>query len=167
MTISEASQLVVQAGGLGRGGEVFVLDMGQPVKIVNLAKDLIKLSGLTLDKDIEIKYIGLRPGEKLYEELMYTDQDINTEHERIFITNLKKVNSIKLFNYIEQLNELTRECHAEEIIQSLIELVNTYQPNRDHLIEYTKKGDFIKPVKKQQQETAVVKEEAASKGDNL
>lgn len=167
MTIPEASQLVVQAGGLGKGGEVFVLDMGQPVKIVDLAKDLIKLSGLTLDEDIEIKYIGLRPGEKLYEELMYTDQDINTEHERIFITNLKKVNSIKLFNYIEQLKELTRDCYAEGIIQSLIELVNTYQPNRDHLFEYNEKGDFVKPVKKQQEETAVVKEEAASKGDNL
>ena len=167
MTIPEASQLVVQAGGLGKGGEVFVLDMGQPVKIVDLAKDLIKLSGLTMDEDIEIKYIGLRPGEKLYEELMYTDQDINTEHERIFITNLKKVNSIKLFNYIEQQNELTRECNTEAIIQSLIELVNTYQPNRDHLFEYTKKSDFVKLVKKQQEETAVIKEEVASNGDNL
>ena len=167
MTIPEASQLVVQAGGLGNGGEVFVLDMGQPVKIVDLAKDLIKLSGLTLDKDIEIKYIGLRPGEKLYEELMYTDQDINTEHERIFITNLKKVNNIKLFNYIERFKYLTKECNAEGIIQSLIELVNTYQPNRDHLFEYDKKGDFGKPAKKQQEETAVVKEEAASKGDTL
>lgn len=167
MTIPEASQLVVQAGGLGKGGEVFVLDMGQPVKILDLAKDLIKLSGLTLDEDIEIKYIGLRPGEKLYEELMYTDQDINTEHERIFITNLKKVNSIKLFHYIEQQNELTSKCNTEAIIQSLIGLVNTYQPNRDHLFENTKKDDFVKSVKKQQQETAVVKEEAASKGDNL
>ena len=70
MTIPEASQLVLQAGAMAKGGEVFVLDMGKPVRIYDLAKDLIKLSGFIPDKDIEIKITGLRPGEKLFEELL-------------------------------------------------------------------------------------------------
>ena len=76
MTIPEASRLVIQAGGMARGGEIFILDMGDPVKIVDLAKSLITLSGLKVDEDIAIKYIGLRPGEKMYEELMMDEEDM-------------------------------------------------------------------------------------------
>ncbi len=73
MTIPEASQLVLQAGAMGEGGEIFILDMGEPVKIVDLARDLITLSGLKPDEDIEIQFTGVRPGEKLFEELSVDD----------------------------------------------------------------------------------------------
>lgn len=87
MTIPEAVSLVIQAGSLSRGGEIFILDMGDPVKIVSLAKDLIELSGLTLDKDIHLVFTGLRPGEKLYEELSFDPSLLQqTAHPQIFVT---------------------------------------------------------------------------------
>jgi FlaA1/EpsC-like NDP-sugar epimerase len=86
MIIPEAVQLVIQAGALGKGGEIFVLDMGEPVKIIDLARDMIILSGLKPDEDVEIKITGLRPGEKLYEELFSDRENFTvTRHERIFI----------------------------------------------------------------------------------
>ena len=86
MTIPEASKLVLQAGAFANGGEIFVLDMGDPVKIYDLAYDLIKLSGFEPNKDIKIKITGLRPGEKLYEELLMSEEGLtNTKHEKIFI----------------------------------------------------------------------------------
>jgi FlaA1/EpsC-like NDP-sugar epimerase len=84
MTIPEAVQLVLQAGALGQGGELFVLDMGEPVKISDLARDLIRLSGLEEGVDVEIKYTGMRPGEKLYEELLFGDEDVGeTSHPKV------------------------------------------------------------------------------------
>jgi FlaA1/EpsC-like NDP-sugar epimerase len=90
MTIPEATQLVMQAGAMGGNGEVFLLDMGEPVKIIELAKRMVELSGLKLKDadnhgDIEIKITGLRPGEKLYEELLIGEQPISTEHPEIFM----------------------------------------------------------------------------------
>jgi FlaA1/EpsC-like NDP-sugar epimerase len=87
MTIPEAVSLVIQAGSLSRGGEIFILDMGEPVKIVNLAKDLVELSGLVFDKDIHVVFTGLRPGEKLYEELSFNPDLLQrTAHPQIFVT---------------------------------------------------------------------------------
>ncbi|WP_315117494.1 nucleoside-diphosphate sugar epimerase/dehydratase [uncultured Clostridium sp.] len=86
MTIPEAAQLVIQAGAMAHGGEIFVLDMGEPVKIVDLAKDLIRLSGYQPDVDIKIEYTGLRPGEKLYEELLMDEVALtSTEHDKIYV----------------------------------------------------------------------------------
>src|SRR5262249_10861925 len=86
MTIPEACQLVMQAGAMGRGGEIFVLDMGEPVKIVELARDLIRLSGMNPDRDIEIVFTGVRPGEKLFEELAVDEENVDkTKHPKIFV----------------------------------------------------------------------------------
>jgi FlaA1/EpsC-like NDP-sugar epimerase len=85
MTIPEAVQLVIQAGAMGKGGEVFVLDMGEPVKIVDIAKDLIRLHGLEPGVDIEIKFCGMRPGEKLFEDPLAPDSVVATAHDRIFV----------------------------------------------------------------------------------
>lgn len=92
MTIPEASRLVIQAGGMANGGEIFILDMGDPVKIVDLAKNLIKLSGLEVDKDIKIVYTGLREGEKMYEELLMNEENtIPTKLKGIMISMGKKL----------------------------------------------------------------------------
>jgi FlaA1/EpsC-like NDP-sugar epimerase len=92
MTISEAASLVIQAGAMAGGGEIFVLDMGEPVKIVDLANALITLSGLEPGVDIDIEYTGLRPGEKLYEELLITEEGIDiTKNQWIFIEKVQKV----------------------------------------------------------------------------
>lgn len=133
MTISEAVQLVIQAASLGQGGEVFVLDMGEPVKIIDLAHDLIRLSGLQPEKDIEIEFTGLRPGEKLFEELLNDDEDnLSTEHERIFIANLEEVEQQKLGQALKKLQKIVNENdHSQPLIMYLSNLVQTYTPQRE------------------------------------
>jgi FlaA1/EpsC-like NDP-sugar epimerase len=84
MTIPEAVQLVLQAGALGRGGEVFLLDMGEPIRIVDIARDLIRLSGLSVGTDIELRFTGMRPGEKLYEEMFFSAENVvPTDHPKV------------------------------------------------------------------------------------
>ena len=128
MTIPEASQLVLQAGAMANGGEVFVLDMGEPVKICDLAKDLITLSGLTPDVDIEIKYTGLRPGEKLFEELLSAEDGTeHTSHEKIFTARIKEVDKAQMDSCV---NELLSHTDDEEVVTTLQKVVPTYTPNR-------------------------------------
>ncbi|MEF1305453.1 polysaccharide biosynthesis protein, partial [Vibrio owensii] len=126
MTIPEAAQLVIQAGAMGRGGDVFVLDMGSPVKIVDLAKNLIHLSGLEVkdeanpEGDIEIKYTGLRPGEKLYEELLIGDDNVSeTAHSRIMTA---QEDFLPMKEYETLIDKLDVACHnfQHEVIRRLL-----------------------------------------------
>ncbi|MCE5286388.1 MAG: polysaccharide biosynthesis protein [Pelosinus sp.] len=128
MTIPEASQLVLQAGSMAQGGEVFVLDMGKPVKIVDMACDLIELSGLVPYKDIKIQFTGLRPGEKLFEELLTAEEGTaSTKHNKIFRANLKQVNENRLSSGLSMLNGVET---AEEIIKIMSGLIPTYKSAR-------------------------------------
>lgn len=131
MTIPEASQLVLQAGAMAKGGEVFVLDMGEPVRIYDLAKDLITLSGLIPDKDIEIKITGLRPGEKLFEELLSAEDGTEkTTHKKIFTARIKEIDKAELDREISKILEIT---DGEEVVAALQKIVPTYTPNRENI----------------------------------
>ena len=126
MTIPEASQLVVQAGGLAKGGEIFVLDMGEPVKIVSLAENLIRLSGFEPYKDIEIQFTGLRPGEKLYEELSLEeelDERKKTGNDKIFVTKPLEIDDEQLEKDIKAIADL----QPEEVRAYLKRLVPNYR----------------------------------------
>ena len=127
MTIPEASKLVLSAAALGDGGEVFVLNMGEPVKIVDLARNMIRLSGLVPDKDIQIKFTGLRPGEKLFEELLAAeDGTVSTDNKLIFKAVIKAPDETVFW---EKVKELIRCEEADRCIALLKELIPTYQPN--------------------------------------
>ncbi len=118
MLIPEACQLVLQAATLGKGGEIFILDMGEPVKIVDLAKKMCELSG---KKDIKIEFTGLRPGEKLYEELLIDEADAKTEYQSIMIAKPTKFDINKLNQLIEQL------LNEDDKIKILKQIVPEFQ----------------------------------------
>jgi FlaA1/EpsC-like NDP-sugar epimerase len=124
MTIPEASQLVIQAGSLATDGETFVLDMGDPVRIVDLARDLIEQSGLVIGEDIEIQFTGLRPGEKLFEELLVDENKgfRSTKYSKIFVEQRLPYNSSKLRSSIEQLVEAAKNSNADAICDVFLEL---------------------------------------------
>jgi FlaA1/EpsC-like NDP-sugar epimerase len=128
MTIPEAVLLVMQAGAMGDGGEVFVLDMGAPVKIIDMAKDLIRLHGLEPDKDIQIKITGLRPGEKLFEELLNAEEGVvETDHEEIFKARCSsKLSKHDLDSKINALTKIINSGDMTSIRESLKEIVPTY-----------------------------------------
>lgn len=129
MTIPEASQLVLQAGAMGKGGEVFLLDMGEPVKIIDLARNMIRLSGLEPDKDIHIKITGLRPGEKKYEELLTSEEGTNrTNHTKIFEAPLDTVDRDWLIEKISTFDS----CETDmDVIGVLQDIIPTYTPNHN------------------------------------
>ena len=127
MTIPEAVHLVLKAGMRAKSGEIYVLDMGEPVKILELAEDLIYLSGNTPGKDIEIKFTGLRPGEKLYEEVLLDEEGITeTDDSKIFIGCPLSIRE----DFLEKVEELTREAYScpEDMKKRVAELVDTYRP---------------------------------------
>ena len=129
MTISESVQLIMQAGAMGMGGELFILDMGEPVRIVDLARDLISLSGLDPDKDIKIIFTGLRPGEKLYEELLTAGEEIkSTLHEKIKVADSEYIDWPTLLVKVEILLESLRSGFSRDIVQKLKEIVPEFQP---------------------------------------
>jgi len=114
MTIPEAVQLVLQAGGIGKGGELFLLDMGKPVKIVKLAEEMIRLSNLEPYKDIDIVFTGLRPGEKLYEELLLDEEGATkTEYDKIWIAKQTKPDIKLVVSTIEELLNLPKDASAD------------------------------------------------------
>lgn len=128
MLIPEAAQLVLQAGAYAKGGEIFVLDMGKPVKIYDLAKNLIKLSGYEPFEDIDIKIVGLRPGEKLYEELLMDEEGLTeTKHEKIFIGKPGDFDFDYIKENIEELINVSRCGTGEEIRSKVEEFVPTYK----------------------------------------
>jgi FlaA1/EpsC-like NDP-sugar epimerase len=130
MTIPEASQLVIQAGAMGQGGEIFVLDMGDPVRIVDLASDLIRLSGLRVDEDIEIQFIGTRPGEKLYEELRVDGENhVSTTHPKITVVDSNLENRFEIHKAVTRLRNLT-EFPNDMIVDELVRIVPQFHPNR-------------------------------------
>ncbi|PLC53003.1 hypothetical protein CR155_14430 [Pollutimonas nitritireducens] len=134
MTIPEAAQLVIQAGSMGQGGDVFVLDMGEPVKIADLARKMIALSGLSVRStinpggDVDIKFIGLRPGEKLYEELLIGNNVSATEHPMIMRANEKRLEWEQLKPVLTDLRNAVKNDNYPRIQQLFIELVDGYQP---------------------------------------
>lgn len=127
MTIPEAAQLVLQAAGNARGGEIFVLDMGEPVKIYDLAENIIRLSGLTPGKDIEIQVTGLRPGEKLYEELLLAEEGLrNTEDEKIYIAKPLDISFAELKTRLQELSRVINEEDDWCVKETIHRIVPTY-----------------------------------------
>ena len=135
MTIPEASQLVIQAGAMATGGDVFVLDMGQPVKIIDLARRMIHLSGLEVrdeqhpDGDIEIHVTGLRPGEKLYEELLIGDNVTGTTHPLIMRAEEELIPWQKLERVLSEIDEACHQFDLPALRQLLLRTVRGYQPS--------------------------------------
>lgn len=139
MTIPESVQLVLRAAKIAKGGEIFVLDMGEPVKIKDLAYNLIRLAGLVPNKDIKITYTGLRPGEKLYEELLITNDSnqIKTEIDKIFIEQSVKINEKKLLEVVYDLRIAAANMEIEKELRLIEYLVPTYKrtPNSQGKVE--------------------------------
>ena len=127
MTIPEASQLVLEAGSMGKGGEIYIFDMGKSVKIADLAKKMIKLSGLTLGKDIQIVFSGLRPGEKIFEELLNDkEKTVPTHHEKIMIANVHEYEYSEVKKEIDILHNLFEKQNNEAIVRKMKEIVPEY-----------------------------------------
>jgi len=130
MTIPEASQLVLQASTMGLGGEIFVLDMGEPVKIVDLAKKLILLSGLRSGEDIKIEFSGVRPGEKLYEELNLVEEDtVSTPYDKIKIFTGNGLPPAGMELYLKALRQICKHRDLPGLILTLKDLIPEYNPS--------------------------------------
>jgi FlaA1/EpsC-like NDP-sugar epimerase len=139
MTIPEACSLVLEAGTMGHGGEIFVFDMGEPVKIIDLARKMIKLAGLIPGKDIQIEYSGLRPGEKLYEELLSKDEEsIPTHHKKIMISKVSNPKSERLFENIDYLIELAESNKMKESVMQMKIIVPEYKSKNSEYEELDK-----------------------------
>jgi FlaA1/EpsC-like NDP-sugar epimerase len=128
MTSKEACLLVMEAGAIGEGGEIFVLDMGKPVKILDMAREMIRLSGLEPDKDISIVFTGKRPGEKLFEEILTAEEGTEaTEHKKIFKARLSEANEKTMEDSLKDLKEAAKKLERERIIAILKELIPKYE----------------------------------------
>jgi len=120
MSIKEAVLLVLQAGAIGNGGEIFILDMGEQIKIIDLARDLVALSGLELNKDILVEYVGLRPGEKIREELLLDkEKDKITKHEKIYISQADGFDLVSLRKQMKELEGYVNSMDKEKVVRKL------------------------------------------------
>lgn len=139
MTIPEAVQLVLQAGAMAKGGEIFVLDMGEPVKIVDLARTLIQLSGLQPDEDIKIVYTGLRPGEKLFEEINLSEEEVSrTSNNKIFVMKQGEHNFIKISHQLKQLIRYVHSDNPRAAFRIVYEMVPSFKADEDKDVESEK-----------------------------
>lgn len=146
MSIKEAVMLVLQAGAIGKGGELFILDMGEQIKIVEIAKNLVALSGLTLDKDIQIKFTGLRLGEKLEEELLLDkEKDVVTQHNKIFVSSLGVMFDRLILNRdLRQLHLFCQQMNEKEIFSLLKEIIAAGNGSKEVLSKGFEVSDKIK-----------------------
>jgi FlaA1/EpsC-like NDP-sugar epimerase len=128
MTIAEACQLVLEASVMGQGGEIFLFDMGQSVKILDLAKNLIRFSGYVVDKDIKIKFTGLRPGEKLFEELLLESEcNRPTHHPKIKIADVCKYEYFEISNRLDSFVDPIKQQNILKIVKLMKDMVPTYK----------------------------------------
>ena len=140
MTIPEAVQLVIQAGAMAKGGEIFILDMGKPVKIADLAHDLIRLSGLEPGRDIKVKYTGIRPGEKLFEELLSKEEGASaTKHDRIYVGVPLDISGERLHRFLHTLSAVTDSdkvgAYLKQLVPTFVPYSEQVQPNNVHINE--------------------------------
>jgi FlaA1/EpsC-like NDP-sugar epimerase len=147
MTISEAVELVLEAASMGEGGEIYLFDMGESVKIVDLAKRMIHLSGLELNKDIEIHFTGLREGEKLYEELLNNKENtISTYHEKIMIAKVVEYAYMSISREIDKLIDLAKEKDEFEVVTQMKKMVPEYLSSFSRYEILDKQGETGKAV---------------------
>ncbi|AUP77273.1 polysaccharide biosynthesis protein [Flavivirga eckloniae] len=147
MTIPEASQLVLEAGTMGKGGEIFIFDMGESVKIYDLAKNMIKLSGLRFPDDIDITITGLRPGEKLYEELLANGENtLSTYHKKILISKTRELDYEKIKAEIEELC-ITNRFQNNNIVMKMKRLIPEYKSNNSDYERFDKRVQIYKKAK--------------------
>ena len=139
MTIPEACRLVLEAGTMGDGGEIFVFDMGEPVKIAELARRMIELAGFRPDKDIEIKYTGLRPGEKLYEEVLSDEEGTKeTPHKKIRVAAVREYNYSGVIPHVELLTQLSTEVKIAEMVKEMKTFVPEFKSKNSVYEKYDK-----------------------------
>lgn len=142
MTIPEAVSLVIQAGAMGKKGEIFVLDMGEPVRIVDLAHDLIRLSGFEPEKDIKIKYCGIRPGEKLFEEILTIEEgSMATKHKQIYIGKPHPIDEEKFRKHLDDLEKWVVTADHGKVVEILQEMIPGYQPSKVWSKEMIRKSE--------------------------
>ena len=146
MTIPEAVSLVLQAGAYAKGGEIFILDMGEPVKILDLAKNLIRLSGYTPDVDIQIVFTGLRPGEKLYEELLMSEEGMQETPNKLI--HIGKPIEFDMEEFEEKLKELHEVANqdGEGIREEVEKLVPTYRPQEGNSREDWENKNYSRKI---------------------
>jgi FlaA1/EpsC-like NDP-sugar epimerase len=145
MTIPEACRLVLEAGTMGQGGEIFIFDMGKPVRMVDLAKKMIRLSGFEPHKDIEIVFTGLREGEKLHEELLNSEEDtMATHHEKILKAKVKEYDYIYIQSMIDLFTELVNDRNELKMVALMKEIVPEYKSNysRYEILDTKQINDF-------------------------